>query len=95
MGLSGGQRQRVAIARALLGNPALLLLDEPTTYLDEARTAELMTSLASLPQAPTVLLVTHDPEVARRADRSIHLREGRITTDEPSLVGEISRGGRG
>jgi ATP-binding cassette, subfamily B, bacterial len=77
-GLSGGQRQRLAIARALLGEPALLLLDEPTTYLDEAGVTELMANLASLPRAPTVVLVTHDPHAASHAERTVELRDGRI-----------------
>lgn len=81
IGLSGGQRQRVAIARALLGAPALLILDEPTTYLDEAAVAALMTRLAALPQAPTVVFVTHDPHVAVHVDRVIELRDGRIVSD--------------
>jgi ABC-type multidrug transport system fused ATPase/permease subunit len=80
-GLSGGQRQRVAIARALLGNPALLILDEPTTYLDEVAVRALMARLLALPQAPTVLLVTHDPQVANHAERMIELRDGRIIRD--------------
>jgi len=78
VGLSGGQRQRIAIARALLGAPALLILDEPTTYLDEAAVTELMARLVALPQAPTLLLVTHDPQVAVHAERVIELRDGRI-----------------
>jgi ABC-type multidrug transport system fused ATPase/permease subunit len=77
-GVSGGQRQRIAIARALLGAPALLVLDEPTTYLDEAAVTELMAQLVALPQAPTVLLVTHDPQVAVHAERVIELRDGHI-----------------
>jgi ABC-type multidrug transport system fused ATPase/permease subunit len=81
IGLSGGQRQRVAIARALLGTPALLILDEPTTYLDEAAVAALMTRLTELPQAPTVVFVTHDPQVAVHVDRVIELRDGRIVSD--------------
>jgi ABC-type multidrug transport system fused ATPase/permease subunit len=80
-GLSGGQRQRIAIARALLGVPALLVLDEPTTYLDESSMTTLLTRLMSLPQSPTVLLVTHDPQVAVHAKRVIELRDGHVVSD--------------
>jgi ABC-type bacteriocin/lantibiotic exporter with double-glycine peptidase domain len=76
--LSGGQRQRIAIARALFGSPSLLILDEPTTYLDHAAIMELLETLNGLPNGPTVLLVTHDPAVAARADRVVHLRDGRV-----------------
>ncbi|MEA2299753.1 MAG: ATP-binding cassette, subfamily bacterial [Solirubrobacteraceae bacterium] len=76
--LSGGQRQRIAIARALLGDPALLVLDEPTTHLDDAAIGALMANLTGLPRAPSVIIVTHDPGVAARADRIVHLRDGRI-----------------
>jgi ATP-binding cassette subfamily B protein len=81
VGLSGGQRQRVAIARALLGSPGMLLLDEPTTYLDEAAVTALMANLARLPRTPTVVLVTHDPQAAGHADRVIELRDGRVVAD--------------
>ncbi len=81
IGLSGGQRQRIAIARALLGGPALLLLDEPSTYLDDAAVAALMSCIMALPQAPTVLLVTHDSELASHVDRVIELRAGRVVRD--------------
>jgi ABC-type multidrug transport system fused ATPase/permease subunit len=80
-GLSGGQRQRIAIARALLGAPALLVLDEPTTYLDESAMTTLLARLMSLPQSPTVLLVTHDPQVAGHVERVIELRDGRVVSD--------------
>jgi ABC-type bacteriocin/lantibiotic exporter with double-glycine peptidase domain len=81
VGLSGGQRQRIAIARALLAEPALLLLDEPTTYLDDEAVPALMDNLERLPRAPTVVLVTHDPHAAAQADRVIELRDGRVVAD--------------
>ncbi len=77
--LSGGQRQRLAIARALARRPALLVLDEPTTYMDTASAAGLMENLRTLDPSPAVLLVTHDPLIAAGADRSIEIDEGRLT----------------
>jgi ATP-binding cassette subfamily B protein len=76
--LSGGQRQRLAIARALTGRPRLLLLDEPTTYLDNDAVAAVLANLTRLPWRPTILLITHDLEVAGRTGRTVELREGRI-----------------
>jgi len=78
--LSGGERQRVAIARALAGEPRLILADEPTGNLDSARSTETIRLLASLAheQGAAVVLVTHDPEAARLADRCYTLRDGRL-----------------
>ncbi|MBV9213664.1 MAG: ABC transporter ATP-binding protein [Actinobacteria bacterium] len=76
--LSAGQRQRVALARALVREPALLLLDEPTDHLDEASSRLVLENLRRLPGEPAMLLVTHDPAVARRADRAYRLVEGRL-----------------
>ncbi len=77
--LSGGQQQRVAIARALVTHPALILADEPTGNLDSASGAEVMRILDDLHRSGrTVVLITHDPEVANSADRQIHVRDGRL-----------------
>ena len=81
--LSGGQRQRVAIARALATRPALLLADEPTGALDTRTGEEIMQLFAQLhAQGQTVMLVTHEPEIAARAGRVLWLRDGVIERDE-------------
>jgi putative ABC transport system ATP-binding protein len=85
--LSGGQMQRVAIARALLMRPALLLADEPTGNLDSKSAADVLGLIEEVhAQGQTVVLVTHDADVAARAQRQIHLRDGRIEQETDSRV---------
>lgn len=86
--LSGGEQQRVAIARALINDPALILADEPTGNLDaESSTAILDTLRGLADSGRTIVLVTHDRDVAARADRVLVLEDGRITADEPVASG--------
>ncbi len=82
--LSGGQRQRVAVARALVGEPSLLLADEPTGNLDSATGEEIIRLFAELHvRGHTILLVTHEPRLAARCPRAIRLSDGRVVADGP------------
>jgi putative ABC transport system ATP-binding protein len=87
--LSGGQQQRVAIARALAGDPKLILADEPTGNLDSAMAEQIMELMQEInARGTTIVMVTHDPDLARLAHRSVHVRDGRIT--DPQL--ELAKG---
>jgi len=83
IGLSGGQRQRIGIARVLLRDPAILILDEPTTGLDAASEDELMLGLERLMSGRTTLLITHSTGLARRAERVVVVADGRVVEDGP------------
>ena len=81
--LSGGQRQRVAVARALVNNPSILLADEPTGNLDTATGNEIMALFERLyQQGNTIVLVTHEHDIALHAHRVIHVRDGKVERDE-------------
>ncbi|MFK8053633.1 MAG: ABC transporter ATP-binding protein [Woeseiaceae bacterium] len=82
--LSGGQQQRVAIARALAGEPKLLLADEPTGNLDSLMARQVMELLEDINRkGTTIIMVTHDPELARRAGRNVHLLDGQVSDFQP------------
>ncbi|HTP40048.1 MAG TPA: ABC transporter ATP-binding protein [Steroidobacteraceae bacterium] len=94
--LSGGQQQRAAIARALAGDPRLLLADEPTGNLDSYMAREVMELLENLnAQGTTIVMVTHDPELAARAQRNVHIVDGQISdlVREAALVSPAAAGG--
>lgn len=83
--LSGGQRQRVAIARALINHPTIILADEPTGNLDSKTGEEIMALFDDLhSKGNTIVLVTHEPDIAEYAHRVVHIRDGEIASDEPS-----------
>lgn len=85
--LSGGQRQRVAIARALVTEPSILLADEPTGNLDSATTADILNLFDELQrEGQTIIMVTHEPEIAQRCHRQIRLKDGQIIEDVSSAA---------
>ena len=90
--LSGGQQQRVAIARSLVNNPEFILADEPTGNLDTTTSHEILDLLEQLnSEGRTIIMVTHEPDVAARTKRSIHLLDGRVVSDERNSNIKISR----
>jgi putative ABC transport system ATP-binding protein len=91
--LSGGQQQRVAVARALVGDPSILLADEPTGNLDSVNGDAVMTLLSDLHRGgATICMVTHDPRFVRHADRTIHLFDGRIVQQADAETGRDRAG---
>jgi putative ABC transport system ATP-binding protein len=91
--LSGGQQQRVAIARALVGRPRLILADEPTGNLDSAMANEILDLLEKINSTgATVVMVTHDPELAQRASRQVHMLDGRVIDLEAERPAPLAAG---
>jgi putative ABC transport system ATP-binding protein len=94
--LSGGQQQRVAAARALVTDPAILMADEPTGNLDTKASEEIMALFSDLHrQGRTIVLVTHEPDIARHAERTIHLKDGQVVWEsrpEEVTVGAVTGG---
>lgn len=93
--LSGGQTQRVAIARALVNNPSILIADEPTGNLDSQDSRVIMELLSDIHrQGNTILMVTHNPELTRYAQRVLYMRDGQLVGDEQTAIGDMARGAR-
>ena len=89
--LSGGQAQRVAIARALINSPSIIIADEPTGNLDSTDSLVVMELLAEIHrQGNTVLLVTHNPELTRHANRVLYMHDGMIVGDEKTAIGDLA-----
>jgi len=92
--LSGGQAQRVAIARALINRPAIILADEPTGNLDSANTEKVIGIFRSLAtQGNTIIVVTHDADLAGRTDRIIKLADGKIVDNPQKISDELQKAG--
>ena len=92
--LSGGQRQRVAIARALVNNPAILLADEPTGNLDSRTSDEILALFEALHRSgQTIIMVTHEPDVARHAKRVVRMKDGRVLSDLASAADQATYAG--
>lgn len=90
--LSGGQAQRAAVARALINKPSIIIADEPTGNLDSTSSKVLMELLADIHrQGNTILLVTHNPELTRYANRVLYMRDGQIVSDEQTSVGDVAK----
>jgi putative ABC transport system ATP-binding protein len=89
--LSGGQQQRVAIARALVGNPSILLADEPTGALDTKTSAEILQLMKELNEAGnTIILITHDLSIAKQAKRMVRIQDGQLFENEGERIGNIT-----
>lgn len=88
--LSGGQVQRAAIARALINNPSLIIADEPTGNLDSLSSRVVMELLSEIHKSGnTILMVTHNPELTRYANRVVYMHDGAIIHDQKSAIGEV------
>lgn len=93
--LSGGQAQRAAIARALVNNPSIIIADEPTGNLDSIDSKVVMELLSDIHrQGNTILIVTHNPELTRYAQRVIYMRDGQLIGDEQTAIGDMAQGAK-